>query len=133
MNQINPTNQINDFFDDLCFDKKFEKEKKGLYKVSISKSIYVDTYHVLFVIIVTECDISPNKIFFLTSQKGGGITSTNYSRVKNDVTYWITIVSDRNQIHAASNFLLLSSYIESLCRINLLHTTAPGYKGWRKE
>ena len=87
MKQINPTNQINDFFDDLCFDKKFEKEKKGLYKVSISKSIYVDTYHVLFVIIVTEYDISPNKIFFLISQKGGGITSTNYLRVKNDVTY----------------------------------------------
>ena len=48
----------------------------SLYK-SISKSIYVDTYHVLFVIIVTECDVLSNKILFLTSQKGGGIARVN--------------------------------------------------------
>ena len=58
----------------------------SLYK-SISKSIYVDTYYVLFVIIVTECDVLSNKILFLTSQKGGGIASVNNLKVKNDVTY----------------------------------------------
>ena len=61
----------------LCFDKTFEQEKKSLYKISISKSIYVDTYYVLFAIIVTEYDASSNEIFFLTSQKGGGIASVN--------------------------------------------------------
>ena len=59
--------------------------------------------------IVTEYDVSSNEIFFFTSQKGDGIASANYLKVKNDVTYWITIVSDRNQIHAAPNFLFLSS------------------------
>ena len=93
----------------LYFNKKFEEEKKSLYKISISKSIYVDTYYVLFAIIVNEHDVSSNEIFFLTSQKGGGIARKNYLKVKNDVTYWITIVSDRNQIHAAPNFLFLSS------------------------
>ena len=29
---------------DLCFNKIFELEKKSLYKTSISKSTYVDTY-----------------------------------------------------------------------------------------
>ena len=77
--------------------------------LSISKLIYVDTYYVLFVIIVTEYDVSSNEIFFLTSQKGGGIASVNYLKVKNDVSYWNTIVPDRNQIHAAPNFLFLSS------------------------
>ena len=94
---------------DFYFNNKFEQEKKSLYKISISKSIYVDTYYVLFAIIVNEHDVSSNEIFFLTSQKGGGIASANYLKVKNDVTYWITIVSDRNQIHAAPNFLFLSS------------------------
>ena len=90
---------------DLCFDKKFEQEKKCLYnvyKISISKSSDVDDYYVLIVIIVTECDVSSNEIFFLTSQKGGGIVSVNYLKVKNDV-------SDRNQIQAAPNFSFLSS------------------------
>ena len=86
----------------LYFNKKFEEEKKSLYKISISKSIYVDTCYVLFLIIVTECDVSSNEIFFLTSQKGGGIVSVNYLKVKNDV-------SDRNQIQAAPNFSFLSS------------------------
>ena len=71
----------------LCFDKTFEQEKKSLYKISISKSIYVDTYYILFVVIVTEYDVSSNKIFFLTSQKGGGIASVDYLKVKNDLTY----------------------------------------------
>ena len=83
---------------DFYFNNKFEQEKKSLYKISISKSIYVDTYYVLFAIIVNEHDVSSNEIFFLTSQKGGGIARKNYLKVKNDVTYWITIVSDRNQI-----------------------------------
>ena len=86
-----------------------KKSNQRLLWISISKSVYVDTYYVLFVIIVTEYDVSSNEIFFLTSQKGGGIASANYSKVKNDVTHWITIASDRNQIHAAPNFLFLSS------------------------
>ena len=49
---------------DLCFNKKIEQEKKSLYK-SFSKSIYVDTCFVLFVIIVTECDVLSYEIFFL--------------------------------------------------------------------
>ena len=55
---------------DLCFNKKFEQEKKSLYK-SISKSIYVDTYYLLFVIIVPECDVlSPStKFSFLHLKK----------------------------------------------------------------
>ena len=83
---------------DLYFNNKFEQEKKSLYKISISKSIYVDTYYVLSAIIVTEHDVSSNKIFFLTSQTGGGISRKNYLKVKNNVTYWIMIVSDMNQI-----------------------------------
>ena len=67
---------------DLCFNKKIEQEKKSLYKISITKSIYVDTYYVLFAIIVTECDVSSNEIFFLKSQKGDGIASVNYLNVK---------------------------------------------------
>ena len=63
----------------------------------------------LFIIIVTECHVLSDEIFILTSQKGGGIASENYLKVKNDVTYWNTIVPDRNQIHALQNFLLLSS------------------------
>ena len=55
LKQINPTNQINDFLD-LCFNKKTGQEKKRLCEISISKSIYVDTYYVLFVIILPECD-----------------------------------------------------------------------------
>ena len=55
------------------------------------------------------CLVTFDEIFFLTSQKGGGIASVNYLKVKNDVTYWNTIIPDRNQIHAAPNFLLLSS------------------------
>ena len=55
------------------------------------------------------CLVTFNKIFFLTSQNGGDIASVNYLKVKNDVTYWNTIIPDRNQIHAPPNFLLLSS------------------------
>ena len=47
--------------------------------------------------------------FFLHHKKGGGIASVNYLKVKNDVTYWKTIIPDKNQIHAAPNFLLLNS------------------------
>ena len=60
---------------DFYFNNKFEQEKKSLYKISISKSIYVDTYYVLFVIIVIEYDV-------LSSQKGGGIASVNYLKVE---------------------------------------------------
>ena len=99
-----------------------------MYK-SISKSIYVDTYYASYAIIVTECDALSNEIFFLTLQKGGGIASVNYLKVRIIVTYWNTFAPDRNQIHALLKFLLLSSLITSLCNNNLLHTTAPGYKG----
>ena len=37
-------------------------------------------------------------IFFLTSQKVGGIASVNYLKAKNDVTYLNTIIPVRNQI-----------------------------------
>ena len=51
----------------LCFKKKFEQEKKSLYKISISKSICVDTYYVLFVIIVTEYDfVKQNFLPYIT-------------------------------------------------------------------
>ena len=95
---------------DLRFNKKFEQEKKSLNK-TISKSIYVDTS---FFIICNNsnwmwCLVTYNKIFFLNSQKSGGIASVIYWEVKNEVTYWNTIILDRNQIHTASNFLLLSS------------------------
>ena len=53
---------------DPCFNQKLDQEKKGSYK-SISKSIYVNIYYVLFVIILTACDVWSNKIFFFTSQK----------------------------------------------------------------
>ena len=71
---------------DLCFNKKIEQEKEGLYKC-ISEATYVNTYYVLFVIIVPACDVLSNEIFFVTSQKDSGIASVNYLKVKNDVTY----------------------------------------------
>ena len=71
---------------DLCFSKKFEEEKKSLYN-SISKSIYFDTYYVLFVIKVTEFDVLSNEIFFLASQEGSGIANIDDLNVKNDITY----------------------------------------------
>ena len=55
------------------------------------------------------CLLTFNEIFFLTPQKGGGNASVNYLKVKKDVTYWKAIIPDKNQIHAAPNFLLLSS------------------------
>ena len=66
---------------DPCFNKKCEQGNKSLYK-SISKSIHVNTYYVLLVLILTECDVLSNKIFFLTSQKCGGNASVNYLKVK---------------------------------------------------
>ena len=84
MKQIKPTTSLTDL---SVLTKKIKQQKKSLYKISISKSIYVDTYYVLFAIIVNEHDVSSNEIFFLTSQKGGGIASANYLKVKNDVTF----------------------------------------------
>ena len=72
-------------------------------------------------------------VIFLTLQKGDGIANLDYLKVKNDVTHWKTIIPDRSQIHFALNFLLLSSYIASLCCNNLLHTTISGCRGWRRE
>ena len=84
MKQIKPTTSLPDL---SVLTKKIKQQKKSSYKISISKSIYVDTYYVLFVIIVTECDVLSHENFFLTSQKGGGIASVNYLKVENDVTY----------------------------------------------
>ena len=84
MKQIKPTTSLTDL---SVLTKKIKQQKKSLCKISISKSIYVDTYYILFVVIVTEYDVSSNKIFFLTSQRYGGIASSNYLKVKNDVTY----------------------------------------------
>ena len=55
------------------------------------------------------CLVTFNEIFFLKSQKDGGIASLNYLKMKNEVTYWTAIIPDRNQIHTAPNFLLLSN------------------------
>ena len=55
------------------------------------------------------CLVTFNKILFLSSQKGGGIAAVNYLKVKTDVTHWKTIIPNKSQIPAASNFLLLSS------------------------
>ena len=79
------------------------------------------------------CLVTFNEIFFFSLQKGGGTACVNYLKVKNDVTHWKTIISDKSQIHAAPNFLLLSTQIVILPRNNLLHTTATGYKKRRKE
>ena len=53
---------------DLCFLKKFEQVNKSLYK-SISKSIHVNTYYVLFVIILTECVFYQTKFSSLHHKK----------------------------------------------------------------
>ena len=79
------------------------------------------------------CLVTFNKILFFTLQKGGGIACVNYLKVKYDVTHWKAIISDKNQIHAAPNFLLLGSYTVIVPRNNLLHTAAPGYKERRKQ
>ena len=79
------------------------------------------------------CLVIFSEIFFLKSQKRGGIASVNYLKVKNEVTYWKTIIPDRNQIHAALKFFLLTSYIASLRCNSLLLSTGPGCKVWRKE
>ena len=55
------------------------------------------------------CLVTFNEIFFLSLQKGGGIACVNYLKVKNNVTHSKTIISDKSQIHAGPNFLLLSS------------------------
>ena len=56
-----------------------------------------------------RCLVTINEIFFLTSQIGDGIASVNYLKVKKEVTYWKTIIPDRNQIHAAPNILFLNT------------------------
>ena len=55
------------------------------------------------------CLVTFSEIFFISSQKGGSIACVNYLKVKNDVTQWKTIISEKSQNHAAPNFLLLSS------------------------
>ena len=65
-----------------------------------------------------RCLVISNKIFSLTSQKGDSITGVHYLKVNKDVIHCKTIISDRNQIHAAPNFLVLSSRIASYVTIN---------------
>ena len=55
------------------------------------------------------CVVTSKEIFVLSSQNSGGIAVVNYLKVKNDVTHWKKIIPDKSQIHAVSNFLLLSS------------------------
>ena len=50
-----------------------------------------------------------NEMFVILSQKGGSIACVNYVEVKNGVTQWKMIISDKSQIHATPNFLLLGS------------------------
>ena len=71
-----------------------------------------------------RCLVTSNEIFSLTSQKGGSIAGVDYLKVRNDVIHCKTIISDRSQIHAAPNFLLLSSWIAKFVTITsytLLH------------
>ena len=69
-----------------------------------------------------------DKTLFRTSIKGGDIAGAHYLKVKNDFTHWKTIIPDKSQIHAAPNFLLLSSYIASPRCNNMLNSAAPDYK-----
>ena len=55
------------------------------------------------------CLVTFNEIFLVSSQKGVSIASANYLKVKNDIAHWKTIISDKSQIHAISNFLFRSS------------------------
>ena len=55
------------------------------------------------------CLVTFNEIFFPSLQKGVGIACVNYLNVRNDVAHRKTIISDKSQTHAATNFLLLSS------------------------
>ena len=71
-----------------------------------------------------RCLVTSNKIFSLTSQKGDIIAGVDYIKVRNEVVHCKTIISDRNQIHAAQSFSLLSSWIASYVAITcytLLH------------
>ena len=72
-------------------------------------------------------------MFSLSSQKGGNIAGVNYLKMKNDVTRSKAIIPDKSQIQATSDFFLSSSLIVILPPNNLLHTTSPVCKEWRKE
>ena len=80
-----------------------------------------------------RCLFTFNEMFSLSLQKVGNIAGVNYLKMKNDVTRWKVIVSDKSQIQATSDFFLSSSLILILPPNNLLDTTAPGCKEWRKE
>ena len=90
-------------------NKKFEQEKKSFYK-SVSKSIYVDTYYLLFAIVVTECNVlSPSTKFSSLHGTRWWYCKCSSFTSKTDVTCWNMIIPDRNQIHATPNFLHLRS------------------------
>ena len=74
-----------------------------------------------------SCHFQRNFLLYIT--ESGGIASVNDLKLKNDATYWKTVIPDKNQIHADPNFLILNSYIASLCYNNLLCINAPNYKG----
>ena len=69
------------------------------------------------------CLVTSNKIFSLTSQKGDIIAGVDYLKVRNEVVHCKTIISDRNQIHAAQSFSLLSSWIRDGGKTSLRRRT----------
>ena len=76
-----------------------------------------------------RCLVTSNKIFSLTLQKGDSITGVGYSKMKKGCHPGKTIISEKSQIHAAPNFLLLSSRIASYVAINcytLVHQATRG-------
>ena len=73
-------------------------------QVNISRVVFCNNRNSMW------CLVTFNEVFCLSLQKGGGIAGvSNYLKVKNDVTHWKVSISDKSQIHAAPNFLLLSS------------------------
>ena len=65
----------------------------------------------------------------LALQKDDSITGADYLKVKKDAIHCKTIISERSQIHAVPNFLLLSSRIANYVTINcytLLHQARRG-------
>ena len=74
-------------------------------QVNVSRVVIINNSNSMW------CLITFNEIFFFSLEKGDGIACVNYLKVKNDVTHWKVIISDKSQIHVTPNFLLLSSQI----------------------
>ena len=76
-----------------------------------------------------SCHLKQNFLHKIYITNSDSIAGVDYVKVKNDVIYCKTIIFDRSQIHAASNFSLLSSRIASYVTINcytLLHQATRG-------